>query len=276
MSKSLGKIAERLVGINLLWAILSPLSKLFQLLSIKRNHVERQRIINKSGIASELADLTILNGPFEGMKYPKARAIGGLLCAKLLGSYEAELHPLFEDILKEQYTQIVDVGCAEGYYAVGLARKFPEAKVVAYDTASKARAMCQAMADLNGAKNVEIRDFCSPEEVISLNTSGRSLIISDCESYEKELFTPEVLQKLSGCDLLIETHDFMDIDISQILEERMKKTHKVQRIQSIDDIQKAASYQFPETDALSLKQKRALFAEGRPSIMDWLWCQPLA
>src|ERR1035437_10659844 len=41
-------------------------------------------------------DLTVRHGIFRGMKYPAGKAVGSELIPKLLGSYERELPPLFE------------------------------------------------------------------------------------------------------------------------------------------------------------------------------------
>jgi methylase of polypeptide subunit release factors len=120
------------------------------------------------------------------MAYPQAAAVGSALFPKLLGSYERELHPWIERICRGQYTEIIDVGCAEGYYAVGLARRLPNVKVYAYDIDADARQLCKAMARLNGiADRVTVRGACDAEELLSIPISGRGLIISDCGGYEK-------------------------------------------------------------------------------------------
>ena len=67
----------------------------------------------------------VQGGPFAGMTY-----VRGVSCAntisRLLGSYEAELHPVVEQVISRSYPTVIDVGCAEGYYAIGLARRSPQ------------------------------------------------------------------------------------------------------------------------------------------------------
>lgn len=92
----------------------------------------------------------VLHGLFKGMKYPVMGAYCSVLYPKLLGSYERELEPLFLDLLQNNYTEIIDIGCAEGYYAVGLALKAPTARVYAFDINPHARQQCSDMAALNG------------------------------------------------------------------------------------------------------------------------------
>ena len=54
--------------------------------------------------------------------------MGSVLIPKLLGSYEQELQPLLQRLAAQNYSEIVDIGCAEGYYAIGLGGCFPRAK----------------------------------------------------------------------------------------------------------------------------------------------------
>ena len=60
--------------------------------------------------------------------------------SKLLGFYEKELQKVIKNLIKRDCEIAVDVGCAEGYYTVGLARVFKdkETKVLAYDINKKA------------------------------------------------------------------------------------------------------------------------------------------
>ena len=60
--------------------------------------------------------------------------------SKLLGFYEKELQKVIKNLIKRDCEIVVDVGCAEGYYTVGLARVFKdkETKVLAYDINKKA------------------------------------------------------------------------------------------------------------------------------------------
>ena len=70
-------------------------------------------------------------GPFKGMRYPQFKAKGSTMLGKLLGTYEGELADLITSLVKQPYDAVVDVGCAEGYYAVGLALKISTAKIFA-------------------------------------------------------------------------------------------------------------------------------------------------
>ena len=51
----------------------------------------------------------------------------------LLGTWELELTEIWERILANDYSLMVDVGAAEGYYAVGMNLRKPNAEVIAYE-----------------------------------------------------------------------------------------------------------------------------------------------
>src|SRR5438105_426555 len=83
----------------------------------------------KGLLEADLRELTVLDGPFRGLRYPSASSLHSGLLPKLLGTYEAELHGPIEHLLKSRtYGAVVDVGAAEGYYAVGFALRCPEAR----------------------------------------------------------------------------------------------------------------------------------------------------
>ena len=76
----------------------------------------------------------VQRGPFSGMTIvPKTSWGDGDSAAKLLGVYEDELHPAVEDAIKRNPDLILNVGCAEGYYGIGLAARLPESHVIAVD-----------------------------------------------------------------------------------------------------------------------------------------------
>lgn len=221
-------------------------------------------------------DLTVVSGPFKGMRYPATRSVGSALLPKLLGSYESELQATLEQLLSKQYDAVVDIGCAEGYYAVGLALRLRNAEVCCFDVDLRARQACSEMAILNGAeKRIHIAGWCDAETLRSLPLGERALIISDCEGYERELFTPATIDSLAHHDFIVETHDFIDIEISAQMRERFSRTHSVRSIMSIDDIQKAHLCQYTKLDRYSLKEKKILLGERRPAIMEWLVMTPL-
>lgn len=275
MKLNLEKTLIYSVNNNILWFVLKPLAKFGffathhrrdrELTTIQENHPYFP-IVNKK---------VVLHGPFQGMKYPSLSSVGSSMFPKLLGSYEKELHETIYGFLSENYTEIIDIGCAEGYYAIGLGLKLVNTKIYAYDSDETARNLCAQMAKVNHIENrIIIKETCTDKELGNFKFTGKALIICDCEGYEKYLFDEGNLQNLKNCDLLIEMHDFIDLNISGNMLRLFSETHDLQIIKSIDDIEKAKTYVCEETNGLSLEEKLKLYREWRPSIMEWLICRP--
>lgn len=206
------------------------------------------------------------------MKYPQKASVGSELYPKLIGSYESELSNVIHFILKQDYSTVLDIGCAEGYYAVGIGMNMPDARIIAYDTNETALILCHQMAQLNDV-SIETAGFCTADTIRSLKLKKKSLIISDCEGFESELFTESLCEELRSHDLLIECHDFIDINITPQLLKRLSQTHTVEIIESIDDISKAYEYDYPELKDFNLAERRKILAECRPQIMRWIFAK---
>jgi len=274
MKEQIKNLVLSLVKNDFFWKAVQPFAYLGDFMTRNRKRLEalygEQNPMEVLNHTSE-----VLNGPFKGMKYPKLESIGSALYPKLLGSYELEIQYQIEKLMRNKYAEIIDVGCAEGYYAVGMALRCKSSKVFAFDTNKKARQLCLKMAELNGvSERVFVKSEFTADRLLKFVFSGKGLIICDCEGYEKLLFNQDNISNLLNCDLIIETHDFIDIEISTYLKELLKRTHNITSILSTDDIQKALGSKFLELDNLSLNHKRNLLRENRPAIMEWLICIP--
>lgn len=221
-------------------------------------------------IHQTFSDGIVRCGPFAGLRYAELTSVGSALYPKLLGSYESELHPWMHEICEAGYSEIIDVGCAEGYYAVGLALRNPQAVVYAYDLWDGAQQLCASFARLNQvADRVVVRSLFTADELRTIPIRRRGLIVCDCEGGENEIFTEQTRHHFADWDLLIETHDFLDITISTRLPELFRETHELRSILSVDDIQKAKTYNYPELAEYDLATRRAILAEFRPTLMEW-------
>lgn len=274
MKEFIKKKLDRIAANNILWFFLEPFVKISIFLSNSRIHGKENEHIKKLEKLL-FKNLIIQNGPFKGVKYPEMNSICSTIYPKLLGCYEKELWNTIENLKNNKYTEIIDVGCAEGYYAVGLGMIIPNANVYAYDTDEKARALCEKMAILNNIKDkIIIKEKCTPEELSVFPFTGRGLIVCDCEGFEKELFNKENVINLTNCDLIIEAHDIFDITISTYLKEIFNKTHNIHSVKSIDDIEKAFTYNIIGLEKLNLSEKKEILSEQRGCIMEWLICTP--
>lgn len=168
-------------------------------------------------------------GLFAGMDYVVNAAEGALL-PRLLGVYERELQPSLRAFASEGLEHVVDIGCAEGYYAVGLARLMPEATVNAYDTNAVARRRCGLLAQANGvADRVVIRDEFYGEE-FERYRGTRTLVFIDAEGFEDDILRPDLYPALAGFNLIVETHPMHRPGVIARLIQRFGSSHAITRI----------------------------------------------
>jgi predicted RNA methylase len=208
---------------------------------------------------------SVRHGPFAGMRYPVSSILNRHSVPFLLGSYESELHAVIDEALRTNYQLIVDVGCAEGYYAVGFALKGKSA-VVAFDADARELKRCREMARLNNVEDrITLRSWCSSEELQDLTKGTRCFVLSDCEGYETELFDEATVLALRMSHVLVEIHG----DAYEPLVERFSKTHSLQTF--VASLRSAEDY--PELGALNCDPARAL-SEYRPPGQRWLYARP--
>lgn len=168
----------------------------------------------------------IMQGPFAGMEYLTA-ATEGALTPRLIGTYESELHPYLEAFAGKGLDCVIDVGCAEGYYAVGLARLMPNVIVHAFDIQDNARLACAQLAARNGVSDrVLIGERFEPTGFEAF-AGRRCLVMVDIEGAEDDLLRPDLSPALAGMDLIVETHDVYRAGVRSRLIDRFSPTHDV-------------------------------------------------
>ncbi len=209
----------------------------------------------------------VREGPFAGLVLsPMTHAEH--LGPYLLGVYESELDPAWETVFRGTYSRIVDVGAKFGYYAVGLAKRYPETPVVAFDTDRWARKAVREMAAANGTGNVEIRGYCEPAWLVR-NLGEGAFVISDCEGYEAALFNREVLPALRSATLIIETHDQFVPGVSDRLRSDLAATHTV-RVLGDGESRRTSSLDL----SFLTEDERQLANDDIRSAQLWLLCLP--
>ena len=133
--------------------------------------VSRTHRAKLTAYLAELVGQQVQAGPFHGMVLPDTAVWGdGDRAPKFLGTYEEDISPALMDFAARRPGLVINVGCAEGYYAVGLARMLPQSRVVAFDVEERARQICAEAAELNGVSP----DF--PDECGFPCTGGPNLV----------------------------------------------------------------------------------------------------
>lgn len=236
---------------------------------LRRLGIWRSQLIANTYVATH--GLTVMHGPFKGMDYVPW-ATEGALAPRLLGAYEFELHPHFEAFAAQGLDCVIDVGCAEGYYAVGLARLMPNVIVHAHDISENARAACAALAAKNGvAERVIVGGVFAPGDFQAFE--GRAcLVVVDIEGAEDDLLDPAVSPALKGMNLIVETHDLFRAGVKQRLIERFSASHEITVVE-----QQANPTELPDwLRGLSHMDQLLAVWEWRSGPTPWLVMRPKA
>ncbi len=210
----------------------------------------------------------VASGPFQGMRYVH-RSVGSGLRPKWLGTYEKELWPAIEEIGRRGYKIIANVGAAEGYYAVGLARLLPQAQVVCFETQTKEHQLLLKLAALNGVEEqISMHALCTPELLQqTLSQASPALVVCDIDGGEYALLDPARVPTLGTSDILLEIHDFEHTGAPDRLRALFENTHDIEVILGCE----RTLADWPLKLNFSSQEKLEALAEGRPELQDWFW-----
>ena len=230
---------------------------------------DRRRVLDSR--LAVLTDNTITSGPFAGVRLPETDSWGDR-GSKLLGCYEQELHPAIEEVIDWKPDVILNVGCAEGYYAAGLAKRNPEVAIFAYDLDPLAQTICKIGRDMNHTDNLEVFGLCTDVELRE-RTQGakRPFMLIDCEGGERDLLLSNDYN-YPNASMIVECHDFLDRNITSDLMSKYSQTH------SIRLIKRSGRNPFcnPSTAGWAENDLWLLVSEHRPARMHWLHMTPFA
>jgi hypothetical protein len=232
-------IATNAPGLARLWRFLQrpPAATIRWIKAIRRRQLfrklfrNRQRLVRKN-LYRPGAVIQVLTGPFRGLLYLD-EIVFGPITPKWLGSYESEIQDIIEAICQREYHQIINLGCAEGYYAVGLAWRNPTCRVFAFDTDPLSRIQTRRLARINNlSSRVSIRGYCAHDELQRLATP-RSLFLIDIEGHEISLLDPSKAPAIRQSDILVEVHETdssNDLSTTEsLLRDRFEMSHTIER-----------------------------------------------
>jgi hypothetical protein len=182
------------------------------------------------------------------------------------GTLEKELHWAIEKAISLSPTIVLNIGCAEGYYAVGFAVRLPQAKVFAAEADPKSMRATRRNAELNGVLDrVQPVGIIKPTQFSKYLQANSSFIMMDCEGCEFNLLEPRNDPILLRTDILVEIHSEHG-DKGQIIN-KFRDTHNVTEIQAVPRTISDAPPVLRGLDVLS-----AMY-EGRCKDQTWLFLQ---
>jgi len=210
----------------------AQLNNALRLLSKWRSVLIQNTLLQQNGTV-------VMQGPLKGLDFLPQSAEGCHI-AKLLGCYEQPLQPFIENAVQKQYPIILNIGCAEGYYAVGMALRMPNTRVLAHDLNPKAQEICAELAQKNKvADRVAVGGLFTPADFAAY-AGQKVLLMCDIEGAERELLDPQASPDLKGMDIIVESHECLITGVTQLLNDRFKATHDITLVQDDGQRQLAA------------------------------------
>lgn len=235
----------------------------------QRRDVMQPRDLEKC--ARYFTELTVMAGPFSGLRYHVGQAHGSVLYPKLLGTYESELHPALDRLRTRTYDDVIDIGFAEGYYLIGLAQWFPRARGWGFDLSEEAHRLCAGMAAINGIPAERLRlGYEANAASLAPALAGRALVVCDCEGCEGGLFSAAHIGQWKRADLIIECHDFIEPGVTEAIRGRLVATHQVELVVTADPRLKIPRFHPALKAHFSQSEFLRLVDERRPAAQTWI------
>lgn len=211
----------------------------------------------------------VQSGPFTGMKLLRETSWkDACLAPMLLGTWEQELHKDLEIEIKRlsnlSNPKIAVVGCAEGYYAVGLAGRLPLATVWAVDIDQKAIRITLE----NGLLNDVI--ITTGSDLIDI-FSAPDLIVMDCEGSETAYLNLKDYPSLAKATIIVEIHNIIGMPPTvEVISDRFNETHIIKNISEGSRDPNAFNFLLNTHSAL----RWMCVCENRPCVMNWFVMRP--
>jgi hypothetical protein len=210
-----------------------PILTLESLQYLRYPRIRRERRMQRQILAKLAEPQRVAQGPFAGMGYlPLGSSRVGL--PMLLGTYELEIYPAIEELCRSGCDLIVDIGAAEGYYAVGMAIRNPGVPLTCFEMDPSVRFYLRRFARFNGmSERLRIEGECTTAGLdAALAGAERAAVICDCEGAEDVLLDPGRVPNLRRALILVETHESMAVGVEEHLIGRFTPTHEIEAIRS--------------------------------------------
>jgi len=238
------------------------------LASIKASHVNR--------LSRSIGD-TVKYGPFKGFSLVNRSGWSSNdRVSMLLGIYESRVLDVLIKALSNR-SCFIDIGAADGYYAVGLAMQSNVTIVHAFEIDNRSRELILENANRNSTANkVKIHgEACANalSEIVATNQSN-SVILIDIEGAEFHLLKNKcLLTKLRNEIIVIELHDFL------------RDNPETERKDLFDDLSvnfDLFTFTSGPRDVSNIAELNRLpediawliISEGRRQSMSWVMCLP--
>ncbi len=256
---------------GVIWTISRIFLKIFK----TPNEIERKKIKVLNHLI-QIHDYKVAHGIFKGMKLNKNLFWSKHdLITHILGVYEQHILDQLIKFSNQDNEIFIDIGAADGYFAVGSAFSKLFKKVYAFEIQKNGRESLKFNAEANLCdKNIIINSEANFNSLKNLiDKHSRAVVLIDIEGDEFKLLDFKTLNLLSNCKIIIELHPEQVVDGLNKQKELINFSKKLFDISLI----KRETYNpnvFEELDHFTDEERLIAFAEGRDNNMRWLILEP--
>jgi|TARA_B110000305_G_C19442065_1_gene642486 predicted RNA methylase len=219
----------------IVYKILIKLYTFVSLLFKLPNPVVAKKIILSKGLYKKL-DGNVAYGFFEGMKLPYSMSWGAPDQASMLvGLYEKEVLDVISSA-PDHCTKLIDLGAADGYYAIGTTFKGKFKEAICYEMSEQRREIIKQNAVLNSvSKKIDIRGQADVDFLDEFQDAELSecFFLIDIEGDEFTLLNKANLIRLSKSNILVEIHDHRTNDGNNKLDALIKDASEIFNVKHI-------------------------------------------
>ncbi len=260
-----------------------PMLARAQLSTLEQREAWRRETIRErqERISLELFDIlngVVKYGPFTGLHLDRETWWGKLdLGSQCLGLYEKEILNLIEATEAGQYRTFIDIGAADGYYAIGMLVSGKVGRTICFEQTEKGRSVIAE----NWKKNRSVGELtilgeANASSFATLNPADleNALVLVDIEGFEFELLTDEVLSLLKSSTVVIEIHHWMDNFLDKYTT-FLRHADRYFDVEVIERVERETS-NLPELRDFTDDNRLLLTSERRPGVMRFLKLTPKA
>lgn len=219
---------------------------------------------------------TVAHGAFKGMKLnKKVWWSKNDYITQTLGIYEEHILQKITHFAKNGSTTLIDVGAADGYFAVGMAYSNIYQKVYAFEIEKEGRDRILENANANKCNNkIKIFGEADVSSISKIIDEGDKVtVMIDIEGAEYDFLSDDMLTILNGNHVVCELHPWMVDGGDNLQIKLLSKASKQFNVELINrEIYKPNM--FSEFDNLSDEERLIAVGEGREKNMQWMVLYP--
>lgn len=225
---------------------------------------------------SKISKNKIRYGHFKGLVLGKASR--GYLdrASMILGLYEQEVLNSIHQIPRK-YKYFIDLGAADGYYAIGVLKNKLFSKSICFEMSKKSRKIIKENAQLNNVeKNITILGAASKgfyNFISSVNLS-QTVMLVDIEGAEFDLLDYDCLKIFRKSIIFIELHESLVKNGPNKKNRLIKNAKQFFRVSELTTTSRDLSC-FNELKDLNDTDRWLICSESRDKLMSWLRLDPI-